>query len=473
MKKKFPIILTTLMTISFICLLALQARYIFEILEMRREHFEESVSRALYEVAHKLEIEETKSYLTTGQPVTQQRTNLPYVSDKYFTKSNGTNVSDKQSLQEAIAKRYTYEKNLMEEVIYSILYTASDRPIEQRINFDELDNIIKNELANNGLDIPYHFSVLDKNGTIVYQCSDFEPKGNKKIFSETLFKNDPGSKTATLQVHFPGSAKVLYRSMWFMMPSLVFTLILLITVIIVTTLIVRQKKLNEVRNDFINNMTHEFKTPISSISLAAQMLNDDTITKSPQMIKRLTTTISDETKRLRFQVEKVLQMSMYEHQKANLRMEDTNINELIAGIVHTFALKVEKNGGKIITNLQAADPIVFADNMHLTNVIFNIMDNAVKYRRPDAALELNVTTWNEDEKLCISIQDNGIGIKKEDVKRIFDKFYRVHTGNLHDVKGFGLGLAYVHKIIRDHKGTVHAESELGIGTKFIIRLPLA
>ena len=219
-------------------------------------------------------------------------------------------------------------------------------------------------------------------------------------------------------------------------------------------------------------MTHEFKTPISSISLAAQMLGDDSVTKTPALMKRLTTTIIDETKRLRFQVEKVLQLSMYANQQANLHMKEVDMNELIAGVSHTFALKVEKNGGKIITNLNATDPMVCVDDMHFTNVIFNLMDNAVKYRRKDVDLELNVVTWNEPGHLCISIQDNGIGIKKEDLKRIFEKFYRVHTGNLHDVKGFGLGLAYVYKIVKDHKGNIVAESELGIGTKFIIKLKM-
>ena len=151
-------------------------------------------------------------------------------------------------------------------------------------------------------------------------------------------------------------------------------------------------------------------------------------------------------------------------------MKEVDINELIAGVTHTFTLKVEKNGGKIITHLNAKDPIISVDDMHFTNVIFNLLDNAVKYKRPDASLELTIETWNEPGLLCISIKDNGIGINKEDLKRIFDKFYRVHTGNLHDVKGFGLGLAYVHKMVNDHKGTIVAESEPGIGTTFIIKL---
>ena len=257
-----------------------------------------------------------------------------------------------------------------------------------------------------------------------------------------------------------------------MIPSLIFTFVLLVTFIFTIYIIFRQKKLTEIKNDFINNMTHEFKTPISTISLAAQMLKDPAVGKSPAMFQHISGVINDETKRLRFQVEKVLQMSMFERQKATLKMKEVNANELIAGVVNTFTLKVEKYNGKITSSLDAENPDIFVDEMPFTNVIFNLLDNAVKYKKPEGELLLNIRTWNESGKLYISIQDNGIGIKKENLKKIFDKFYRVHTGNLHDVKGFGLGLAYVKKIIQDHKGVIRAESELNVGTKFIIVLPL-
>ncbi|KAA6306289.1 Alkaline phosphatase synthesis sensor protein PhoR, partial [termite gut metagenome] len=216
--------------------------------------------------------------------------------------------------------------------------------------------------------------------------------------------------------------------------------------------------LTEMKNDFINNMTHEFKTPISTISLAAQMLQDPGVGKSPQMFQHISGVINDETKRLRFQVEKVLQMSMFDKQKSStLKMKEIDVNEMIAGVINTFALKVKRYNGEITSNLKATNPFIFADEMHITNVIFNLMDNAVKYRKPDENLLLTVSTWNETGKLMIAIQDNGIGVKKENLKKIFHRFYRVHTGNLHDVKGFGLGLAYVKKIVTDHKGTIRAE----------------
>lgn len=506
MKKTALTILTIVMGLSFACLLALQVHYIDETLTLRRRHFESSVSRSLYETAHQLELDEATRYLEEGPDAlkgiatatdsiyitsdsavvqrthkitskdgsvfsTLETTASTSVSDKYFTKNSDQSTNNSRSLQEIMAKRYSYEKNLLDEVIYSILYTANERPLEERIDFEALDQMLKNELNSNGIDLQYHFSVETNNGRTIYKCSDYETEGSEVTFAETLFKNDPVQKMGMLKVHFPKRDQYIYKSGWFILPSLIFTLVLLGTFIATLIIVYRQKRVTEMKNDFINNMTHEFKTPISSISLAAQMLHDPSVKKTPQMMERLTTTIMDETKRLRFQVEKVLQLSLYENQKANLRMQEIDANELIAGVSHTFALKVEKNGGKIISNFEAEDPIIYVDEMHFTNVIFNLMDNAVKYKRSDAQLELNVRTWNEEDNLCISIQDNGIGINKEDLKRIFEKFYRVHTGNLHDVKGFGLGLAYVKKIITDHKGTIHAESEPGIGTTFIIKLP--
>lgn len=258
-----------------------------------------------------------------------------------------------------------------------------------------------------------------------------------------------------------------------MIPSILFTFMLLVTFAITLYMIVRQKKLTEIKNDFINNMTHEFKTPISTISLAAQMLQDGSVAKSPEMFSKLSGVIASETKRLRFQVDKVLQMSMFDkNATAALKPKELDANELIEGIVNTFAVKVEQKGGTLNWELDADDPFVYVDEMHFTNVVFNIMDNAVKYRRSDAPLELDIRTWNSNGNFMLSIKDNGIGIRKEDLKKIFDRFYRVHTGNVHDVKGFGLGLAYVKQIVEALRGSIKVESELGVGTTFVIVLPL-
>ena len=484
------------MSASFLILLSLQVGYIEEIVSMRHEQFDESVKRSLYNAAHKLEVYETMRYLEKDAAETELSNQMGkqggMVTHQYDFKSDGKVSSFEmrtiimpqrpkkenkipeasRSLQEVIRNRYIHQRELMDEVIYKILYTASNLPLEQRINFRALDRDLQAELLHNGIEIPYHFTVSTSDGREVYRCADYETEGEEDCYSQVLFGNDPPNKMGILKIHFPTMNSYIYSSVRFMIPALFFTVVLCMAFIYTLYVIFRQKKVTELKNDFINNMTHEFKTPISTISLASQMLTDESVTKSPQMLQHITGIINDETKRLRFQVEKVLQISLFDQQKATMKMRELDVDELLTGVVNTFALKVEKNGGTIITNLEAQDATIYADEMHITNVVFNLMDNAVKYKRDDEALRLTIHTWNEQNKFCLSIQDNGIGIKKENLKRVFDRFYRVHTGNLHNVKGFGLGLAYLKKVIQDHRGSIRAESEYGVGTKFIIVLPL-
>ena len=514
MKKSTIWILGVVMALSFLSLLYLQVSYIEEMVKMRRGQFEENVNRSLVQAARNLELVETKKYLEKDVAATERAarlseqlkqqqmngggTSLTEHHQFSVTAPDGTQISSfelktimerpanvpkviistgknipqtSRRLQEILKERYIYQRAMLDEVVYNILRTSSDKPLKERINFKQLDHFLKAELLNNGIDIPYHFSVTDRDGKEVYRCSVYA-YDSEKIYSRLLFENDPPAKRGFVNIFFPTLDNYIFSSVRFMIPSIIFTLVLLVTFIFTIYIIFRQKKLTEIKNDFINNMTHEFKTPISTISLAAQMLNDPAVGKSPAMFKHISGVINDETKRLRFQVEKVLQMSMFERQKATLKMKEVDANELINGVINTFRLKVEKYNGTLDAELNAEDPIVYVDEMHFTNVIFNLLDNAVKYKKPEGDLKLKVRTWNESGKLHISIEDNGIGIKKENLKKIFDKFYRVHTGNLHDVKGFGLGLAYVKKIITDHKGTIRAESELNVGTRFIIVLPL-
>ena len=505
MKKSTIWILGIVMGLSFLGLLYLQVSYIEEMVKMRNEQFDEAVQRSLYQVSKDVEYEETRRWLEEDVRETEMRALSSQqdhvVQQKYSIAPDGSfsfeqKVTPKEqsilpqaiittrrpgsstipqtsrSLTEAIKNRYIYQKALLDEVVLQIVYRASDMPLEKRINFRNLDQYLQSAFINNGINIMYHFRVIDKDGREVHRCSDYEDKGSENSYSQILFQNDPPAKMSKVYVHFPAKRDFIFDSISFMIPSMVFTFVLLITFIFTLYIVFRQKKLTEMKNDFINNMTHEFKTPISTISLAAQMLKDPAVGKSPQMFQHISGVINDETKRLRFQVEKVLQMSMFDKQKATLKMKEIDANEMINGVINTFTLKVERYNGKITSELNATDPIIFVDEMHITNVIFNLMDNAVKYKKPDEDLILNIKTWNESGKLLISVQDNGIGIKKENLKKVFDKFYRVHTGNLHDVKGFGLGLAYVKKIIHDHKGTIRVESDLNIGTKFIIALPL-
>jgi two-component system phosphate regulon sensor histidine kinase PhoR len=320
--------------------------------------------------------------------------------------------------------------------------------------------------------VPYHFRVETSDGREVYRCPEYSAEGEEYFYQQTLFNNDPSSKKGVVKIHFPDMSSYIFSSVRFMIPAVVFTVFLLLTFLFTIVVIFRQKRLTEIKNDFINNMTHELKTPIASISLAAQMMNDDSVTKSEQMTKHLSGVISDESKRLRFLVEKVLQMSMFDKKSIVFKKKELDLNEMIENIAQSFSLRVEHTGGKIYTEIEAVDSALFVDEVHFQNAITNLMDNAVKYRKPEEPLDIYIKTWNDKDRLCFSIQDTGLGIKKENVKKIFDKFYRVHTGNVHDVKGFGLGLAYVKKIINLHEGEIKCESELGKGTTFTVSLPV-
>ena len=471
------------MGLSFLALLFLQLSYIEEMVRLKKEQFDESVTKALYQASRNLELNETLRYLekeTGGDGTVYSSFELKTMESKpsqmpkaMILRNDQTSISQTtKSMREIVKNRYVYQKALLDEVVYSILYTASDKPLRERINFKMLDQDIKAELMNNGVNLPYHFTVATQDGREVYRCPDYNEEGEAYSYQQQLFRNDPQNKTGVVKIHFPSMNSYIFASVRFMIPSIVFTFVLLVTFIITLVLIFRQKRYSEIKNDFINNMTHELKTPISSISLAAQMLNDESVAKSPQMMKHLGGVINDESKRLRFLVEKVLQMSMFDRKKAVFKKKELDLNELLENTAQTFTLRVEHTGGHIYTDIEAVDSAIFVDEMHFQNAISNLMDNAVKYRKPDQPLNLYIKTWNTDEHLCFSIRDTGMGIKRENVKKIFDKFYRVHTGNVHDVKGFGLGLAYVKKIISLHDGDIRCESELGKGTRFVVSLPI-
>ena len=515
MKKSTIWIIAIVMGLSFIVLLYLQLSYIEEMAKMKKEQFDESVNRSLYQASRNLEVNETLRYLEKDVNETERRAfrqdsviaggnlngvvqhshqyavagkdgtiyssfQLKTITTKPSTipkamilRSDKNSISEaSKSLQEIVRNRYVYQKALLDEVVYNILYTASEKPLRERINFKLLDQDIRAELLNNGINIPYHFTVSTADGREVYRCPDYTEDGLPYTYSQVLFRNDPSSKMGVVRIHFPDINGYIYSSVRFMIPSVAFTLVLFVTFIFTIVVIFRQKRYTEIKNDFINNMTHELKTPIASISLAAQMLNDNSVGKSPAMLNHLGGVINDESKRLRFLVEKVLQMSMFDRKNAVFKKKELDLNEMVENIANSFTLRVEHTGGKIYTEIEAVDSAIYVDEMHFQNVIFNLLDNAVKYRKQDEPLDIYMRTWNDDHHLYLSIRDTGVGIKKENLKKIFEKFYRVHTGNLHDAKGFGLGLAYVKKIIDLHKGTIHVESEYCKGTKFTITLPV-
>lgn len=511
MRKSTIWLLAVVMAFAFGGLLYLQISYVSIILKTRSEQFNETVKQSLLQVSKNLELDETRKYLEEDidrdensflyQETQSQNLSRVISKSKYqlqITDSNGATkqielesfsssgtgvgptsqgngiVSTSKDLQRTLKRRYQYQGGLIDEVIYNILYTANLKPIEERVDFKKLENYLKAELLSNGLNLPFVFSVINKDGNVVYQSGELHKKPiASDIITQVLFPNDPPSRLNYLRIYFPTKSNYIANSITFIVPSVIFSLILLITFIFTIYIVFRQKKLSEMKNDFINNMTHELKTPVSTISLAAQMLKDQDITKNPDVFKHISGVINDETKRLSFLVEKVLQMSLFERQRAQLKLKELDANDIVTSVANTFVLKVEKFGGSLDVDLSADNSDIYVDEMHITNVLFNLLDNAVKYRRQDVPLKLMVRTWDEGGKLQISVEDNGIGIKKEYQKKVFDRFFRVPTGNVHDVKGFGLGLAYVRKIIEDHKGSIRAESGEGnVGTKFIITLPL-
>lgn len=513
MKKKTICTVAIIMGLSFIALLLLQLNYIEEMADMKLEQFDESVNRALYQASRNMELNETLRYLEknvdkterTSTAAKENETNTQADAstsshESIHTDSRGNSYSSfemktmkmkpsetpkamilrndsnsisatKRSMQEIVRNRYVYQKSMLDEVVYDILYSASEKPLKERVNFKLLDQDLKAEMMNNGINIPYHFTVTTIDGREVYRCPDYVDDGEDNSFSQTLFRNDPPNRMGIVKVHFPDMNSYIFSSVRFMIPSVLFTFVLLVTFIYTIVVIFRQKRYSEIKNDFINNMTHELKTPIASISLAAQMMNDKSLTKSPDMVSHLGGVINDESKRLRYLVEKVLQMSMYDRKSAVLKKKYVDLNEMVETIAKSFTLRVEHTGGKVYTDIEAIDSTMYVDEMHFQNVIFNLLDNAVKYAKPDQSLNVYIKTWNTDDNLYLSIRDTGQGIKKENLKKIFEKFYRVHTGNVHNVKGFGLGLAYVKKMVMLHEGDIKVESEFGKGTKFTIKLP--
>jgi two-component system phosphate regulon sensor histidine kinase PhoR len=512
MKKSMIWMLAGVMAFAFIGLLILQVQYIVTIFKTSNEQFESTVRRSLEKVSRDLEQEEASRALENSigsdfmykNPPNQQNISQMMQSirmqviehdstgkikgveefETYQISRQGiqkpqektaksTIVETSEKLQNEATERYFRQKTILDEIAYKLMHTGHLTPIEKRLDFKSLQNTLKTDFASNGLNLPFILMVVNHNEQVVYQSESFQknPKSSE-IITQVIFPIDPPSKRNYIKVYFPTKGDYLSESVSFLVPSVIFSMILLVTFTITIFTIFRQKKLSEMKTDFINNMTHELKTPVSTISIAAQMMKDSDISKSPEVFKHISSVISDETKRLGFLVEKVLQISLFENQKATLKLKELDVNDLIAGIAHTFKIKVEKSGGTIDIDLEAENSAILADEMHITNMLFNLMDNAVKYRREEVPLRLMARTRNENDKVIISIEDNGIGIKKENLKKVFDRFYRVPTGNVHNVKGFGLGLAYVRKVAEDHKGTIRAENGLGnIGTTFIITLP--
>lgn len=493
MKKSTIWLLTIIMALTFGILLYFQVTYMESMVRMRKEQFTENVMRALYGVGRFVEEQETLYYLeqdaglgdddaavTSATALTSQDADLgrPLLPSEDF--ALGPTGSERyRRLQEALKYRYRYQQSLLNEVVISIIQESPSRPAAERVDSAMVRRFISSELEKRGINVPFSFALQGANGQLLYATPDFDPtlaeniQASKKtggLYSLVLFPNS--DVRYNLLVDFPTEKNYVYRSVRYIIPTLAFTAILLVIFIYTIFLAFRQKKLSEMKNDFINNMTHEFKTPISTISLAAQMLDDKSVSKSPTMLAHCSRIINEETKRLRVLVEQILVLSMFDNAQIRVNIKEVDANSIITSVVDNFKIKAEKFGGSVTADIRATDALVAVDQLHFTNVIYSLLDNAVKYRKEDVPPVLTVSTRDKGHDLDIAIADNGIGIRPQDQKRIFDRFYRVGTGNRHDVKGYGIGLAYVRQVVQQVGGRIRVESELGKGTTFIITLPL-
>lgn len=353
-------------------------------------------------------------------------------------------------------------KNVLTDVIHG------NRDIYERLDRQTLDTLLKKELKNRGITIPYQYGVKNSSNMIFSSFAvNYTPELLKKAYKVLLFPNDIQPQNHFLYVYFPDTQSFILRNLW----SVFFSSVLLILTVggvfygSVHTML-KQKKLADIKNDFINNMTHEFKTPISTISLAVEVMKDTEVKKDNIKMNRYLNIIQDENRRLGTQVEKVLQMALLDKGEVKLRLDKVDIHETIEQVLTNLSVQIEQKGGIVNLELNAENPEIEADEVHLTNIIYNLLDNANKYS-PESP-EITICTENVDNLLKISIIDKGIGMTKEQISRIFERFYRVPTGNLHDVKGFGLGLSYVKKMVESHNGQIFVESKLGEGSKFEI-----
>ena len=355
-------------------------------------------------------------------------------------------------------------------------YLFKKRSIYERVNYQVLDSLLKYEVKMKGIEIPFEYGISSlENPSYLHYASSMKYKvsglkSDKDTYSVNLFPNDYSNSESYLRVYFPNQDRYIIRNIWMMYAtSLLLILVVLGCFYVAVSTIVKQKQLADIKNDFINNMTHEFKTPISTISLATQMLGDELVTASPSMFKRYLGIIRDENKRLGSQVEKVLQTAQMERGEVRLNLGTVNVHQIIERVLENISPQIELRDGIIDIDLQAENSEIQADEVHLTNIIFNLLDNANKYS-PGKPI-IKITTENTEKGLSIKVSDQGIGMTKESIKQIFEKFYRVPTGNVHDVKGFGLGLSYVKKMVEEHQGRINVVSKLGEGSEFEVVLP--
>lgn len=345
-------------------------------------------------------------------------------------------------------------------------------PYESFITKAELDSLISLELNIRGIDTRFEFGIFQQDSSVfkMEKSMNFRKELIEKSYASPLFQNDFFSSPQYLLIYFPHEKQFLLTELWGM---LLISIILIIAIVYsftyTITTIFRQKKLSEVKNDFINNMTHEFKTPISTISLACEALGDRDMRKSGEFTENYIHMIQEENKRLAVMAEKILQTAVIDKGQLKMNKEKIDLHEVISEVIKNINIQVEIKDGVILKNFMAADSVLEGDKVHLTNLVYNLLDNANKYSPKKPVIR--ISTENTSSGILLTIEDKGIGISKAEQKKVFDKLYRVPTGNIHEVRGFGLGLSYVKATVEEHHGKISLESEVNKGSTFKVFLP--
>lgn len=401
--------------------------------------------------------------------------NIQFVTDSLKDIIKKNNITVNKLKFNDVVDRFNYRikkiDNTIQQMIFEYSFDVSSRIKHLKPN--NINIIVKQEFVENNLLQNYDFAITtDKNDSslLMIKSKGFSTEFLNTKYKVNIFPDDIFTKSNYLLIHFPEKNKHIYRSILVLLVgSILFTLIILITFSITIIIILKQKKLSEIKSDFINNMTHEFKTPIATISLAIDSINNPKVIKEKKNILYYTGIIKEENQRMNSQVENVLQMSLIDKKDMELNKQMTDIHELIIKAIKNINLQIEQRKGKIEVFLEAENFHFLLDKIHFTNVLFNLLDNANKYST--VSPKIIVRTKNNNNGIIISVEDNGIGMSKETQNKIFEKFYRVSTGNIHNVKGFGLGLSYVKAIVNACKGNITVKSEQGKGSRFEIFLP--
>ncbi|MEI8201687.1 MAG: ATP-binding protein [Bacteroidota bacterium] len=380
--------------------------------------------------------------------------------DKHLNKSNSK------------SKKKAIGNSIFDNIFSNFFGSQSPVPIENQIHPELVDSLLNVELKAKGINTSYDFGIFSnlKNHLVFEKSGQYSAELLSDGMAFTLFPSQMKIVPDYLIVYFPNKKSFILSQLGFMLGAAFFLIGLIIFIFGYTLYtLLRQKKLSEMKNDFINNMTHEFKTPISTISLACEALTDKDIKKTESLYNSYIHVINDENKRLGILSERILQTALLEKGTLNLKKEKLILHDIITEVVKSISLQVERKRGHIIAHLYASGSTIFADKVHITNVIYNLLDNANKYT-PETP-EIIIETQDSYNGMLILVKDNGIGISKANQKKIFEKLYRVPTGNIHNVKGFGLGLSYVKKIIEEHGGNISVDSEPKKGSIFKVYLP--